>query len=180
MARWRFFGEFWVGPYERFLPEWTYTLRDPAGSVIGYLTGAPDTSRIEIAKRFKHWPRLWAGIASGRFPWNADTRQFARRRLGLEKGPESLFSAETERSIRERFPAHLHINLRPEFQGQRAGDRLLGAYFTDLRHARVSGVHVRCGQGPLGFYLRTGFQVLQQIEYRPGVFVFTLGKRLRG
>ena len=178
-ARWPFFGEFWVGAYERFLPEWTYLLRAPDGSIAGYLTGCPETSRLEVQRKFKQWPLLWAGIASRKFAWNADTRQFVRRRLGLEKGPEQRFSAETEQALHKTYPAHLHINLKPEFQGLREGDRLLEMFFKDLQSARVSGVHVRCGQGPLGFYLRTGFQVLEQIEVRPGVLVFTLGKRIR-
>ena len=44
-----FFGRFWVGPYEKILPGWTY-VAEGGGVIIGYLTGCPDSRGFARAK----------------------------------------------------------------------------------------------------------------------------------
>ncbi len=46
--RWKAFGEFWIGPYEKFYPGFAY-VAERDGVVQGYLTGCPDTA--EFAQR---------------------------------------------------------------------------------------------------------------------------------
>jgi GNAT superfamily N-acetyltransferase len=113
-------------------------------------------------------------VALGRYPWNSDTRRFARRRLGLEKEPAARFARKIARVLNERYPAHLHINLSPELQGQGRGALLLDAYFAELRRTGVPGVHLYCGPGPLRFYEANGFRILAQAELRTGVAIYVL------
>ncbi len=58
------------------------------------------------------------------------------------------------------YPAHLHIDLLPELQGQGWGRRLIEALRDRLRAAGVPGVHlVAAGTnaGAIAFYERLGF-----------------------
>lgn len=185
-SRWDFFGELWVGPYERLAPEWAFVARDDArGSVVGYLTGCADSRRFTRLKRLLLTPRLWAGLARGRWEWNADTRRFLRRSLGFERGPEQSFSSALHAVLESQFPAHLHINLSAEARGKGTGQKLVSCFFDELRErigAAAGGVHVFCGPDPVPFYERVGFRELERIDFKTEsgrtVPVFALGARL--
>lgn len=73
------------------------------------------------------------------------------------------------------FPAHLHINLAPQYRGRGLGGRLIGAFTTDCRTAGLAGVHVVTGVGArnAAFYARAGFT--HAVERAPLLF---LGKPL--
>lgn len=164
-ARWRFFGEQWVGPYERLRPEWAYVALK-GGRVVGYLTGCPDTARFEREKRWFVDVPLLLKIAAGRFDRRSgDVARFARRALRLEKSPEQFFSAATHALLRSKYPAHLHVNVAAEARGAGVGAALAQKYFERLRAAGVGGVHVFCGKKPVPFYERLGFEALEVIEY---------------
>jgi ribosomal protein S18 acetylase RimI-like enzyme len=57
------------------------------------------------------------------------------------------------------FPAHLHINLAPQYRGRGAGSRLIAAFVLHAEAAGSAGVHVVTGKGMrnVGFYQRNGF-----------------------
>lgn len=79
-----------------------------------------------------------------------------------------------------KYPAHLHINVAPEWRSSGLGSRLIEAFAADAAEAGVPGVHVVTGEGlrNVGFYLRNGFAhlaTLEQAGKRPVVF---LGRRL--
>ena len=61
--------------------------------------------------------------------------------------------------LTERFPAHLHINLAPQFRGAGAGAQLVSAFCGDARVAGAPGVHVITSRGArnVSFYARNGF-----------------------
>lgn len=58
-----------------------------------------------------------------------------------------------------RFPAHLHINLAPEFRNRGIGARLIEAFAAAARAAGAPGLHVVTGEGMrnVRFYERCGF-----------------------
>jgi len=173
----KFFGRFWVGPYERLLPEWTRVVRDDE-KILGYLTGCPDTRVFERRRFFCNDLPLLAQVVAGAFPETQDTRMFVRRFFHLEKSADRYFSNETRRALRTRFPAHLHINLAAESRGRGLGRLLLDDYFARLRAIGVPGVHVQCGQAPLEFYRKTGFNILESQRTSAGSAIFVLSKSL--
>lgn len=64
-------------------------------------------------------------------------------------------------SVLDKFPAHLHIDLLPEFQGKGFGRQLIETYLNKLREQSVKGVHlIMDGQnfGAEKFYYRVGFR----------------------
>ena len=177
-SRREFFGRMWVGPYERLLPEWTTAAWDN-GRIVGYLNGCPETISFERRRRFLHdWP-LAARVLAGRFSFNQDTRSFLRRAFGLETAPAQRFSPRVRGILRERYPAHLHINLARDARASGTGRRMLGDYFERLSANGTGGVHVHCGQSPLGFYLKAGFELLESQRLDGDVSIFVLGKRLK-
>lgn len=174
-ARFPFFAEFWIGPYEMLLPQWAYVAVS-GGKRIGYLTGCPDTPAFERWKRMVfHLPLFFRSRVLRRFPRNSDVIRFEDRFLKKEKSPEECFPSEVRARIRSGYPAHLHVNLSEEARGMGAGRRLVDAFVTDLREQAIPGLHVYCGVKPVGFYLKTGFQELGKIEFKPGVWVYALG-----
>jgi GNAT superfamily N-acetyltransferase len=79
-----------------------------------------------------------------------------------------------------RFPAHLHVNLAPEFRGQGIGSRLMEAFVSHARGAGSPGVHVVTGKGMrnVGFYERNGFAPAGEAAV-DGRMLVLLGRHLR-
>jgi GNAT superfamily N-acetyltransferase len=174
-SRWSFFGENWIGPYQKVIPEWTWIAKDEKNSVIGYLTGCPDTAAFEKKRLIRFDFPLILLIFHKRYAMNADVKRYLKRRFGLEKGPEHHFPANVHSMLKTLYPAHLHINLNEKTRGGGIGRKLVETYFDALREKRICGVHVFCGDGPVRFYERLGFQILHTIEFRPGVNVHCMG-----
>jgi GNAT superfamily N-acetyltransferase len=172
-AQWYFFPKIWIDPYEKLVPEWTY-IAEAEQVVIAYLTGCPDTAKFARARFFYCTLPLLMEIGCGRHRGNPDAPRFARRALGLQKNVANCFSAEIRSQIRDRYPAHLHVNVDSPFRGMGVGRRLIESYIADLHGIRVPGVHVYCGPDPVKFYLRLGFQELGSILFH-GTEVYALG-----
>jgi GNAT superfamily N-acetyltransferase len=63
------------------------------------------------------------------------------------------------RELASRFPAHLHLNLAPQFRGVGIGARLIEAFAAHALDAGAAGVHVVTGKAMrnVRFYERCGF-----------------------
>lgn len=102
---------------------------------------------------------------------------FARRMLALSANPERRFSRALIRAIKDKYPAHLHINVAEGHRHTGIGRRLIEAYIADLRLQGVTGVHLFCGADPVEFYRRLNFTVLETVQYR-NASIFALGQTL--
>jgi GNAT superfamily N-acetyltransferase len=177
-SRWSFFGEQWIGPYEKLRPEWSYVAElGPGQSRLGYLTGCPDTAVFLRERRWLFDLSLYLRARYGRADAGVDGARFIARFTGAERGPEECFPKGATRRVLEEYPAHLHTNLVEDARGKGTGRRLIDRYREDLARIGVPGIHLYCGVKPLAFYERVGFRVLDQIEFQPGVFVYRLGSR---
>ena len=173
-----FFAGYWVDPYQRLRPGWSYAARRE-GRLVGYLTGCPHTDSFRIWRSYQcRWPLFFRALLGG-FPGSPDARSFVRRSLGRERDPESEFPLSLERVLRERHPAHLHVNVEADLRGQGVGLRLMDLFFADLRRDGIGGVHVICGEKPAGFYLRLGFTELARVCVREGACLLALGRDAR-
>lgn len=59
-----------------------------------------------------------------------------------------------------KYPAHLHIDILPEFTGKGRGTELLSAALADLRRKKIAGVCLGVASGnkrAIGFYEKNGF-----------------------
>lgn len=181
-AHWGFFSDFWIGPYERLAPHWTYVIRaqdeNEAPQIVGYLTGCPNTASFERKRGLANRLPLFLEVVLGRHRGNPDARRFLQRALRLEPSPERSFPPEVRERITSEYPAHLHMNLDARFRKHGLGRRLIERYFEDLKTAGTPGIHLFCGAKPVEFYARVGLEELGRIEFWPGISVHALGKKL--
>ena len=77
------------------------------------------------------------------------------------------------------YPAHLHVNLAPQFRNRGIGARLMGAFAVDALHAGAPGMHVvtSADSRNVRFYTRNGFAEVARAAVDGRELVF-LGRRL--
>lgn len=144
------FGRLWIDPYRRWAPGWAYVARE-GGQAVGYLTGCAGTaSFLTLSGLFGPRPSLAANLR---------------------------FSTALLARLLRRYPAHLHVNVREGHRGG-LGRALVQRFESDAAAAGIEGVHVFCGERPLGFYLKLGYEELGRAAVGDK-FIYALAKRLR-
>lgn len=143
---------------------------DRGGEAIGYVLGAADS-----AAYYAHFREHWLPTVAERFPADAALEEPDAGLRRLLYRPEAMYVP----AFQERYPAHLHIDLLPEGQGQGLGRRLMTAFLDALRDRGVPGVHL--GMNPANtraraFYDHLGFTELTAPDADEGVV--HLGMRL--
>ncbi|MEU4421629.1 GNAT family N-acetyltransferase [Actinoplanes sp. NPDC024001] len=146
----RLLGDIWAVPYVTYEPQHAHVLDDGTGTPVGYVLGTSDTAA------FVKWYRAeWLPATEGRYP-DGDPRDEVM--LGLHRDPERMLLPELAD-----YPAHLHIDLLPEWQGRGQGRGLMAAFLGGLRAAGVPRVHLGMApqnHGAYAFYQRLGFRDL--------------------
>jgi len=148
-------AEIFVLPYVARHPEFAFVVETDDGRVVGYTVGAPDSAAFEEWFATEWWPRhavRWPRPHGGQTA--ADSRQDGILRYAYSRaGGAQPFGDE--------YPAHLHIDLLPETQGQGLGRRLIETLEAALREAGVTGLHLVASAdntGAIAFYPRVGFE----------------------
>jgi ribosomal protein S18 acetylase RimI-like enzyme len=162
--------DLFAGPYVFLEPEFAFVL-DDGNRAVGYVIGTPDTAAFARAYRARWIPRL-----AGRYPVPPDPPASQEdQMIALHYHPERLVWP----GLAE-YPAHLHIDLLPPFQGAGHGRALMETFYAAAARAGAAGVHVTvttANTRALGFYDRLGFRRLEITE--PGETTVTvLGRRL--
>ena len=150
--------DIYLTPYTRYAPDRVLVVADDADRPIGYLLIVPDTLafvdwwRAELTPGFaEKYPRTAPASADGRDEqWLHD--------LGYE--PERMIPAGVGLDL-ERFPAHLHIDLLPEAQGQGLGRTLMRDAVARLVAEGVPGIHLAydtANPGAAAFYDKLGWR----------------------
>lgn len=89
------------------------------------------------------------------------------RRLGIWYSLRANAEMRMQKCFQEKYPAHLHIDLLPEYQRMHLGSALMDALKEHLESERIPGVYLCAGaknNGAVAFYKAQGFQILA----RPG------------
>jgi ribosomal protein S18 acetylase RimI-like enzyme len=147
----RLVGDVFAAPYVTLEPEHAHLLDDGTGTAVGYVLGTADTARF--VRRYR---REWLRATAGRYPDPADppiTPTDAM--LALHVNPERMLEPELAA-----YPAHLHIDVLPDWQGKGWGRALIAALLAGLRAAGVPAVHLGMAPTNVGaraFYERLGF-----------------------
>jgi ribosomal protein S18 acetylase RimI-like enzyme len=128
--------------------------RDDGRRAVGYVIGTPDTAAFARAYRERWIPRL-----ADRYPVPPQPPVTPDDlMLALHYRPERLLWP----GLAE-YPAHLHIDLLPAFQGAGHGRRLMAAFLDAAARAGAAGVHVSVvpqNIRAIGFYRHLGFAPL--------------------
>jgi len=153
----RLAGDIFAAPYVVLEPEVARILDDGHGNAVGYVVGTADTERF--VRRYR---AEWLPATAGRY--GDDPRD--QRWLALHENPERMLLAELAD-----YPAHLHIDLLPEWQGRGQGRGLMASFLAGLHAAGVPRVHL--GMAPANtaariFYDRLGFTEIP-VPPEPGV-----------
>jgi ribosomal protein S18 acetylase RimI-like enzyme len=162
--------DLFAGPYVFLEPEFAFVL-DDGKRAVGYVIGTPDTAAFARAYRERWMPRL-----AGRYPVPPDPPTSQEEELlALHHHPEWLVWP----GLAE-YPAHLHIDLLPPFQGTGHGRAMMETFYAAAARAGAAGVHVTvttANTRALGFYDLLGFRRLEIAE--PGETTVTvLGRGL--
>jgi ribosomal protein S18 acetylase RimI-like enzyme len=150
----RMLGDVYAVPYVTAEPEHAHVLDAGDGTAVGYVLGTADTTR------FARWYRdVWIPATADRMPPPADppgTPDDAL--LAVHHRPERMVVP-----LVAAYPAHLHIDLLPRWQGRGWGRALMLRFLSGLHAAGVPAVHLSMltsNTGARAFYDRLGFEVL--------------------
>ena len=147
-------------PYVEFEPQLAFVL-DEGGQAVGYVLGTSDTPA------FVEWfRREWLPPLSRRYPLpNGRPTTPTECMIGLLHEPRRMLVPEAAA-----YPAHLHIDLLPEFQGAGNGRALMTTFLAALAGAGVAAVHLGMASTNTrarAFYDRLGFHEIP-MPARPG------------
>ncbi|GAB3797092.1 N-acetyltransferase [Humibacter antri] len=138
-------------PYVDLAPETAFVV-DVDGRAHGYILGVADTAAFVDRLRTD-----WLPGFESKYPLTGDdtpTQRFVRD----ARRPERMLIPELDD-----YPAHLHIDLLPDLQGQGLGRMLVHTLTAELRSRGVPGVWLEYGVDNVNagaFYRRLGFTPL--------------------
>jgi ribosomal protein S18 acetylase RimI-like enzyme len=153
-------AEIFVLPYVARHPTLAFVVEGDSG-VCGYAVATPDTQAFEEWFRAEWWPARSARFGRP----GGNLREVEILGYADARGTGAAPYADT-------YPAHLHIDLLPELQGQGFGRALIERIGDELRTVGVSGLHLVASAGntaALAFYDRLGFT---RLPSDPGVQAF--------
>jgi ribosomal protein S18 acetylase RimI-like enzyme len=157
----RLMGDIFAVPYVTFEPEHAHVLDDGTGTAAGYVLGTADTARF--ARRYRD---EWLPATAGRYPAPADPPVTPTdAMLALHLNPERMLVPELAE-----YPAHLHIDLLPDWQGKGWGRGLMEAFLRGVHAAGAAKVHLGVALTNVkaqAFYERLGFREIPVAD--PGV-----------
>ena len=135
-----------AGPYLAFQPDLAFVV-DVGDRVAGYVIAAADTRAF--AERVR---QEWVPTFASKYPEPSPTDAPI---VAMGVDPERMLVPEVDE-----YPAHLHIDLLPELQGQGCGRALIDTLRTELARRGIPGLHLTMDPANLparAFYDRLGF-----------------------
>lgn len=140
-----------AAPYAYLEPGLAFVLDDGTGRAVGYILGTADTPRFAGA-----WRTVWLPRVADRYPLpEGPPRTPAQEMIALLYHPERMVRPEVAA-----YPAHLHIDLLPDWQRRGFGRVLMHAFLDALRDKGVAAVHLSmltANTAARAFYDRLGF-----------------------
>ncbi len=127
-------------------PENCYVLSDD-GKAVGYVICAEKFDKFKEAYFNKYVPQV--------IPYGENFINWANEAYVLQE------------KFKENYPAHLHIDILPEYQRGGWGGKLIKTLFNHLKEKEIKGVMLTTGTANItanNFYKKYGFQVLETVN----------------
>ena len=149
-------GNFYSAPYAVIHPELTFILTDN-DIPVGYILGTSDSTFFYRETEKEWFPPLRKEYP---LPEENDNTPDAKIIRLIHKGhlPKSELLS---------YPAHLHIDILPEGQGQGMGRKLIEIFCNKLIEMKVQALHLEVGKrntNAIFFYERIGFRIIKEYE----------------
>ncbi|WP_093803072.1 N-acetyltransferase [Streptomyces sp. Wb2n-11] len=159
------FPVIFAAPYVHLEPELAFVLDDGRGQAVGYVLGTADTPRF--AEDFR---TQWLPLVADRRPEPPGAPSTPDEAIvQLLHHPERMVVGEVAA-----YPAHLHIDLLPEWQGRGHGRELMRALLQALQDRGVPAVHlsmVTANTPARAFYDRLGFHEIEVPDAGPVTYL---------
>jgi GNAT superfamily N-acetyltransferase len=136
--------------------------------VVGYCIGTSDTT--SFAQR---WRDVFTPVVDPKLVPHPDlqTGDALMERGDIKHFRKAVYDADCSMlqpwlQALQQYPAHLHIDILPEYQRKRWGTTLINRFFEGVKTLGASGVHLDMVQSNVNgraFYERVGFQVYPQV-----------------
>lgn len=126
-------------------PENCFVADNGEGKAVGYIICTENYDRFKKTFYKKYLPRTL--------------------KLGINFFFDSMFSALPQRRLKKQYPAHLHIDILPEYQRMGLGSKLVDALCDHLKKSGVKGVMLTAGtknEKGNAFYKKYGFTQLEK------------------
>jgi ribosomal protein S18 acetylase RimI-like enzyme len=182
----RLFFLIFIYYYTRHEPQHCFVAVDSADdAVVGFICGTPDTAAQEV--RFMkttawHIPLRAFFCTIWRYP-----RTFLTF-LRLVNMARYLDRGQSAEQLEADYPAHLHMNVLPGYQGQGIGTQLMQRFERHMLALDVKGIHLQTSnhnRKALPFYEKMGFTIVSETraDAHPAaddLVLLTFAKRIDG
>ena len=153
----------WAVPYVRLYPEYGFVLDSGDGTAVGYILGVPDNKEFLSRYHSEYIPTLDSATLPKPdldVPAKWIGEELPTAVLQLLYAPDTSLLHADYPQLLQQFPAHLHIDVLPEYQGRGYGRQLMSEYLGKLRLANIKGVHLVMAGDNVGaekFYRKLGY-----------------------
>ncbi|GHE47736.1 acetyltransferase [Streptomyces capitiformicae] len=152
-------------PYAHLEPELAFVLDDGEGQAVGYVLGTANTTEF-----VENYRKKWLPMVTDRFPEPSGPPSTPDETIiELLHHPERMIVAELAS-----YPAHLHIDLLPAWQGKGHGRVLMRTFLQALQDTAVPSVHlsmVSTNTPARAFYARLGFHQIEVPDPGPVTYL---------
>ena len=129
------FADLLTNYYTEFEPQSVFVAAR-GGDIVGYVTGSVDTKRFLRMMMWRIGPVVLVKALLRGTLWHPQAVRLFRANIGMW-----LKNGYRTGPTLDNYPAHLHVNVREDFRGQRLGERLIEAFCERARAAGARGVH---------------------------------------
>ncbi len=150
-------AQFYAAPYAQLEPDMCFTVTNNE-KPCGYIIGAKDTKLF-----YERMEKEWLPVLRLRYPKPAEDDQSRDARIiRLIHNPPPFKEELAD------YPAHLHIDMLPEAQGQGLGRKLIDTFAGKVRSLGLPAFHLEVGkknENAIGFYQKVGFHIIREYEF---------------
>ena len=158
----------WYKVYADTTPETCYVLDDGNGRVVGYCIGTADTTSFAQRWRNVFTPTIDAKLVPHA---NIQTGDPQMERPDIKHFRKAVYEADCSMlqpwpQMLEQYPAHLHIDILPEYQRKGWGKVLIHNFLGTVKSMGATGAHldmVQSNTSARAFYEKIGFQICPQV-----------------